>query len=445
VATLSTFVLAADAPKAVSFKNDVAPILAKHCLACHGQADPKGEYQLYTFAAMLKPGESDEPPITPSKIKQSYLFTLVSSTEEGERMPKDADPLARREIETIRRWIAEGAKFDGPDKQAELTTYLPRRVHPAAPQRYRTPVPVAALAFSPDGDTLAVGGYREITVWNPTEGKLVRRIGKVDQRVYSLDYQPSGDLLAAATGTPGESGEAAFYDPAKGKLVRVLATSADVMLGIAFSPDGKQLVSAGADRAIRVFDVASGKRQKLIEDHADWVQGIAWNRQGTRLVSAGRDKVAKVFDVKTGEALVTFVGHEEPVYTVAFSTDGKLVYSGGGDKKVRAWKESDAKEDSAIKFSGDVLKLVVWDKRIFATGTDKIVHELNTADLKKEVRSFKGHNDYVFSLAVDAKHKRLASGGYDGQVFIWNLDNGELITSFCASPGYEAAESTAKK
>ncbi len=435
VVAVTKLTLAADAAKPVSFRNEVAPILAKHCVACHGAADPKGDYQLQTFAALMKAGESHEPSITPGKPAESRLYELVSSSDESVRMPSDADPLARREIETLRRWIKEGATFDGPDEQAEIISYLPRRVHPSAPEKYRAPLPITALAFNADATELAVSGYHEITIWNAADGTLVRRIGKVDQHVYGLDYQPGGTLLAAATGTPGESGEAAIYDTVDGKLVRVLATSGDCMLGISFSPDGKQVACCGADRAIRIFDVASGKRRKLIEEHADWVLGIAWNHAGTQIASAGRDKVAKVFDVKSADAVATFAAHAEPVYSVAFSAGDETVFSGGADRKVRAWKIKDAKENAAAKFGGDVLKIVVVDRLLFLAGADKTIHEYKYDDLKTQIRSFKGNTDYVFTLAVNAKAKRLASGGYDGEVRVWNLDDGKLVTSFHASPG----------
>jgi WD40 repeat protein len=436
---------AADERKPVSFKNEVAPILARNCLACHGPSDPKGDYQLHTFEALLKPGESEDASVTPGKIDKSYLYALVSSTSESDRMPKDADPLPRREIETIRRWIAEGAKFDGGDKTALLTTMLPKRVHPSAPESYRAPIAVTALAFSPDGKELAVSGYHEITIWNAEDGKLLRRIGKVDERVYALDWRADGKLLAAATGTPGQSGEVALYEPTSGKVVRTLYSAPDVALGVAFSPDGKRLATAGADRSIRIFDVESGKQQKLIEDHADWVTSITWNHAGTQLASSGRDKVSKIFDVKTGEAVASYSGHDEAVFTVAFKADDKLVVSGGADKRVHFWNPADGKQKEVVKGFGEVFKLVLDGKRLFIGGSDKTVHEYNADDMKKEVRPFTGHSDYVFAVAFNAKAKRLAAGSYDGQVRIWNSDDGKPVTNFVASPGYVSSATASKK
>lgn len=273
------------AVKPVSFKADIAPLLAKNCLACHGASDSKGDYQLHTFTALTKAGSSGSAPVTAGKPDDSELLRLLVSDEPEERMPKDGDPLAKEQIALVKRWIAEGAKYDAADAKAELVSIIPRKPHPNPPEAYRTSVPVTALAFASDGKELAVGGYYEVTIWNAADGKLARRIKDVEQRVFGLAYSTDGKLLAVAAGTPGVSGEAALYDPAKGTVVRRLGTMSDVALGCAFSPDGKQLAVCGADRSIRLYDVATGKETLLIEDHADWVMTIAWSADGTRLVS----------------------------------------------------------------------------------------------------------------------------------------------------------------
>ena len=316
----------AQAPAPVSFSKDIAPILIKSCQACHGTADPKGGYQVVNFTAAMKAGDSAAAPATPMKLDDSEIFRLVSSQDKDERMPKDGDPLPAEQVALIKRWIEEGAKFDGPDPNAAIASLVPKAPHPAAPEAYRVAMPVTALAFRPDGQELAVGGYHEISIWNPADGALIRRIGNVDQRTYGLAYNKEGTLLAAASGTPGVSGEVKLFDPNTGAVVKDLGTMSDVAFDVAFNPAGNKLAACSADRSIRIYDVASGKEEKLIEDHADWVMGIAWNHDGTRLASASRDKTCKVFDAVSGDSLATFPGHGEAVYGLSFSPDGALVY-----------------------------------------------------------------------------------------------------------------------
>lgn len=427
---------AAAAP--VSFTKDLAGVLVQKCGACHGASDPKGDYQVTTFELLTKPGASTSASITAGKPDESELLRLISSEDKNERMPKDGDALPKEYVALFKRWIEEGAKFDSPDAKATLASIVPKVPHPNPPEVYRAPVPITALAFRPNGQELAVGGYREITIWNPTNGALVRRIKNVPERTLGLAYSPDGALLAAATGVPGQLGEVSLYEPNQGTVVRTLATMPDVAWGVAFSPDGKRLAACGADRSIRLFDVASGKEEKLIEDHADWVMAVAWNHDGTRIASASRDKTSKLFDAVTGESLVTYPGHAEQVYSVAFNADSSQVLSAGKDKKVHVWKPADAAKIAEIAgFGLDVFRVSLAGGQIFCCSADKTARQFEAAE-RKPVRSYDGHADWVYTLSYNDGAKRLATGSYDGEVRVWNVADGALIVAFKAAPGLAA-------
>lgn len=430
------------AGKPVSFKNDVAPILVAQCLTCHGPSDPKGDYQLHTFEKLLTAGASASEAVVPGKPDESELLRLMEATDKEERMPKDGDPLPAEQLALVRRWIAEGAKFDGPNKTADIVSLVPRKPHPNPPEAYRTAVPVTALAFAPSGKELAAGGYNEITIWNAADGKLLRRIKDVEQRTFGLAYSQDGKLLAAAGGTPGVSGEAALYDPATGKLVRRLGTMSDVALGLQFDPSGKKLAVCAADRSIRIYDVAAGKEALLIEDHADWVMCVAWSADGKQLVSGSRDKTVKIFDAEKGESVTTYPGHGETVLSVAFAPDGKSVLSGGADKKIHVWNPADAKQIATITgFAGDVYRLEVVGDVVWSCSADKTIKRHQLSD-RKATADYKGYADYVFSLAVNPETKRVAGGCFDGEVKVWNMEDGANVLSFRAAPGLEMAAVT---
>lgn len=422
-------------PAEVSFKNDVAPILVKNCLACHGPQDPKGEYQLHTIELLQRKGYSDSPIVTPGKPDESELYRLLASTEPEERMPKEADPLAAAEVDLIKRWIEQGAKIDAPDAKSTLASIVPQTRHPEPPSVYRVALPVTALAFKPDGSELAAGGYYEITIWNPSDGSLARRIKDVAERTYGLAYSPDGKLIAAASGTPGQQGEVRLFSAVDGTLVRQLVALPDVAFHVAFSPDGSKLAAAAADRSIRVFDVATGNQDVLVEDHADWVMWVAWSADGTKLASASRDKTAKVFDAKTGDSLITYPGHGEPVYSAAWNADGSQVLTAGRDKKIHAWNPADGKLVGEIAGYGqDVFGVLLTAGQVFSCSADRTVRQ-HAADSRAEVRKYDGHADWVYAITYNDPTKRLATGSYDGEVRVWNTADGTLVSAFKAAPG----------
>ena len=426
-------------PTQVSFSKQIAPILVKQCAGCHGSTEPKGDYQLHTFDVLLKAGESGDPAVTVGDAAKSELYRLIASTDAEERMPREADPLPANQVALVKLWIEQGARFDGPDKLAPIASLIPKKVHPAPPAAYRVTLPITALAWRPDGAELAVGGYHEVTIWDPATGKLLRRVKGLEERTYSLGYTPDGKLLAAGGGTPGQSGEAVLIDPDKATVIKSLGTMSDVCLGVAFDPPGKRLAACGADRAIRIYDIASGKQDRLIEDHADWVMGIAWSPDGSQLVSGGRDKASKVFDLKTGESITTYPGHGETVYSAAFTPDGKQVLTSGADKRIHVWNPADGKLVAPITgFGGEVYKVQVREAFVFACSADKTAREFKLAD-RAAVYTFSGHKDYVYALDFNPATKRLATGSFDGEVRIWNTADGKLLSSFIAAPGYAVA------
>jgi WD40 repeat protein len=422
----------------VSFVREIAPILAKNCLACHGAQEPKGDFQLQTFELLGRPGSSEAAPVTAGDPDDSELLRLISSDDETERMPKDADPLSTEQVALVRRWIEQGAKFDGPDPKAPLSSLLPKEPHPAPPEAYTVAVPITALAFHPEGRELAAGGYHEITLWHPADGRLLRRIPNVAQRTYGLAYSPDGKLLAAASGNPGQLGEVKLFRPETGELVHDLATLPDVAFDVAFSPAGDKLAAGGADRSVRIFDVATGKQERLIEDHADWVMAVAYSADGTKLGTASRDKTSKVFDAAKGESLVTYPGYGDQAYGIAFSPDGKQAYTSGRARSIHVWNLENGERAHEIGgFGHEVYKLRRVGDRLYAASADKTARRYKLDDRSQE-QTYQGHGEWIYSLAVCEATSRLATGSFDGEVRIWNTADGGEVGRFRAAPGLGA-------
>jgi hypothetical protein len=428
--------------KLVSFAETVAPIFSKRCLACHNARTAKGRYNMETFAAIVKGGESGDA-LEAGDADASTLFAMI---EDGS-MPKDADPLTPEQLAAVKHWINTGAVLDaGFSDSAPLIQIMPKETQPDPPEAYPVPVPVTAVAFSPDGATLATSGYHEVVLWKVEDGSLLRRITNVAERVYDLEFTKDGQKIVVAAGTPAQIGEAKIFQVADGKLLGDLIRTDDSVFAVSLSPDEKRLATAGADRAIRVFDFATLEQQLLIEDHADWVMDVAWSADGTRLASASRDKTSKVFDAASGDSLVTFNGHGEPVYGVGFQADGKIVVSSGSDKQIRTWNVADAKQVRAIGgFGNEVFRIVVTPEgNVYSCSADKNarVHQISDG---KALKTFAGHSDWVYSVAVHADSKRVAAGSYNGEVRIWNVEDAKESLKFIAAPGYQPADATAAK
>ena len=418
----------------VVFTRDVAPVLVQKCLGCHHAARSKGGYRVDTFEHLLRPGDSESPPVSPGRPEASTLYRLVSTADEHERMPQKDDPLPPGQVALIGRWIREGGAFDGADRAAPLRALL-QVSHPPAPPTYPHPVPAVALSFRPDGAALAVGGYHEVNLWAAGSGKLLRRVGNVAQQTHALAYSPDGAALAVAGGTPGSLGEIRLVPTKDPSAARVLDRIGDVMLSLSFSPDGKTLAAGGADGAVRLYDVAGGERTLLIEPHADWVTAVAFSPDGKRFASASRDKSARVFDAATGDLLSAYPNHEEPLFALAWSPDGRHVYTAGREREIHAWEPAvEAKKVRGMKgFGGDVLRLAALGDHLYSTSADGKLrqHKRDTGEL---VKTIDVTPDHLTGLAADRGVKLIAVGTFDGSVRLFDAGTLEPRAAFVATP-----------
>jgi hypothetical protein len=473
-------VAAAQAPvkqKPVSFLNDIAPILKENCFACHDGKKRKGKLDMTSYASFRKGGINDDP-VEPGHPEESRILYLLRGVGKERMPPPEAgDALPKEKIDLITRWIKEGAKLDpGISPQANLVRELRRRWEPPLPPAvYLRPALITALAFTPDGRKMVVGGQHEVTLWDWASGKLEKRLATRAERAYGMVFLPDGKLAVAGS-RPGQEGDVRIYDLNAGRahlvngipmldgvhdkavLVKELAETDDSVLCIALSPDGKKLAAGGCDRLVRVWDVsggtAAGRLEQSIENHADWVLGLAFSSDGKRLVSGSRDKTAKVWDLTARESLLTFPDHQQPVYGVALSADGKIGISAGEDNNVRYWQATDAAKQlgKQIRLSSGhskaILRLVYHDdpkNHLLATcsqdGTVRLWNPANGAAL----RTLAGSNDWLYALDLSRDGTLAAAAGYNGEVRVWKTSDGSLLRAFNASPGYIAPQVQANK
>src|SRR5204862_5658675 len=170
---------------------------------------------------------------------------------EEPNMPKEGDPLLKEEVALFERWIREGAKDDTPPEANSFKL--------TAPPVYAALPVISALAFSPDGNILAVSGYHEVVLHtNDGSGMIARLVGE-SPRIESVAFSPNGKLLAISGGAPARFGEIQFWDAESHKAVHAFKVANDSVYGVSFSPDSERLAFGGEDETVRVIAVNDGK------------------------------------------------------------------------------------------------------------------------------------------------------------------------------------------
>jgi WD40 repeat protein len=425
----------------VSFSKQIAPIFAEQCLECHRAEKAKGAYRLDTFERLLKAGDSEEKPITPGKPESSSLYALLTTDDDADRMPKKADPLPEKHTALIKQWISEGAKFDGKDVKMPLTALIPAVKQPKAPEKYPRPLPVTALALNGDGKVLATSGYREVTLWDPATGKLLGRIADLPERILGLSFIAGGPWLAVVGGLPGRSGEVWLVNVAQSKERKRLAQLRDCALCVVTTPDGKIVITGGADNQVRAFSLPEGKPLWNIEAHADWVLALGMSFDGTHVASASRDRTAKVIATATGTIEGTFTGHSVPILSIAFRTNGKELISGTSDGEMRRWDMNGSQQKDGILHPcgrSEILSLgfIDQDTAIIAAGNGQV----NAVDIKarKTKARLTVHADRVNAVCMmgSGDTRSLISASHDGEIRVVQIKDTKEILKFIGSPGW---------
>jgi WD40 repeat protein len=428
-------------PGQVSFLNDVAPLLVRNCIACHNVKKTESKYDLTTFARLAKGGQQGVGiTLEPGRPDESRLVELIRHDGDP-RMPYKQAPISQEAVALIERWVKEGARYDGDDKDEDWVALLRRRAPVVVPERYPIAVPIAALAFSPDGSAVATSGNHEVNLWKISEDLRTpaRRLRGVSERVHEIAYSPDGKWLATVGGDPGRSGAVKLWvagPDGDGQPARDLFEGDDTVFAVTFSPDSKNVAAAGSDRAVRLWEVETGKLLATIEDHADWILGLAFSPDGRLLATASRDKTSKVFDWAKKETLATFAGHADTVAAVAFTPDGRQVATGGGDGLVRIWNPSEDARQSAMLggFKGPVfrVKFSPDGKHLVASSADRTVRVFEGSVPRLTLL---GHADWIHALAISPDGETVASGSWDGEVRLWHLADGKPVATFVAAPG----------
>jgi hypothetical protein len=417
----------------VLFREQVAPLLQEHCVACHGAKRAEGGYRLDTVEQMLRPGDGGNSPVIAMKSADSEIVQRVRSHDLDLRMPADSDPLDPAAIDILARWMDEGAQLEGIPVNEPMWSIIPPITYGPAPEHYPNAFPITSIAFSVDGLQVMTSGYHEILVWNVADGGLARRLGNQVERSSTLLALQQGAMLAIAGGTPGSSGEVRLVDSASGQIQGVLARSNDMVLDVVIRPGKNEMAVALADNTIRLIDLDRNEQRRMIASHADWVTQLAYSDDGKRLGSASRDKSAKVYDAESGDLLVSYPGHAAAVRGIAAIGDGAQWMTVGADNNWHRWEVEGAKKVAELPLGGEPAKLLKSGTMVFAMCSDKRALRI---DLDKNAIATQqvGHENWVISAAYHPTSNLLATGSLDGSICLWNAADGALVRSWVARP-----------
>ncbi|MFH0899835.1 MAG: hypothetical protein V2A73_04320, partial [Pseudomonadota bacterium] len=279
---------------------------------------------------------------------------------------------------------------------------------------------VPAVAFSPDGKTVAAAANARIVYLLDVDTQDVRFLRVSDGDLSSVAFSPDGRQLAAGTAT----GAITLFDlTVTASIGRpLLVGHTNVVWSVAFSPDGRLLASGSEDRSVRLWDASTGQHSRVLVGQAGSVRAVAFSPDGSLLASTDAVRI-DLWDAGTWSKRDSLSADGHPAYCLAFSPDGKWLASVNAGGSIFRWDVGTGSQRAVLLgHSQGVLSIAISnDSRTIVSGSiDKTIRVWDVAS-SREQYALLGHQDHVNAVSLSPDGALLVSGSHDKSVRLWRM------------------------
>lgn len=444
-------VRAADKPAAkITFDEHVLPILRESCAACHGADKQRGGLAVHTFAATMQGGGSGAV-VKSGDPDGSRLYLLMAHKDEPV-MPPKSPKLDQAKLDLVNKWIAGGAlensgsKPVAPKPRTEVGLTSIVRGRPPVPPMPARPLPqepavktargnaVTALTASPWAPLLAVGGQKQVLLYNTDTLDLAGVLPFPEGVPQVLKFSRNGSLLLAGGGHAAKSGKVVVWSVATGERIIEVGDETDTVLAADISPDQTHIALGGPSKMVRIYSTRDGQKVREIKKHTDWIYALEFSPDGVLLATADRAGGLFVWEAFTGREYFTLRGHTAAVTDLSWRDDSNVLASISEDTTVKLWEmENGTPIKSWGAHGGGGLGVRFGhDNRLVSAGRDRVVKMWDQNGAAQ--RAFEALPDLAVRAAFTHDGARVAGSDWTGQVRLWTAADGKPVGTLTTNP-----------
>ncbi|MCS6866702.1 MAG: c-type cytochrome domain-containing protein [Gemmataceae bacterium] len=435
-----------------TYDDDILPIAKQYCINCHGNDKQKGDLNLATYAAMNQGGSSGAV-VVPGNPAKSRLYTLAAHLEEP-KMPPSGNKIPDDKLAILKLWIEQGARANAtskvvlPPKNTDIGLKSIVKGRPEGPPplpqlgqlkldpivRARRPGAILAMATSPWAPLVAIGGQKQVILYNTDTGELFGFLPFEHGQIHSLKFSRNAQLLLVAGGRGGQAGKAVLYKVQTGEKVLEVGLENDAILAADISADQTQIAVGSPSKIVRVYSTADGSVLHEIKKHTDWVTAVEFSPDGVLLATGDRNGGVWVWEAYTGREFFALRGHTAMITDLSWRDDSNVLATASEDASVRLWEmENGTLLKNWNAHPGGTTSIhFTHDGRLATTGRDKITKLWDqNGTLQK---TFEALPDLGLQVAVTHDNARVIAGDWSGTVKAWTTADAKAVANFDANP-----------
>lgn len=438
--------------KKPTYDEDVLPVFKQHCTNCHGNDKQKGGLNLATFSA-LQQGGSSGVVVMPGDPGKSRVYSLAAHAEEP-KMPPKGDRIPEAQLALVKLWIEQGARENSgskavavkPKADIGLKSVVKGRPEgpPPMPQagklkldpvvRARRPGAILALAASPWAPVVAVGGQKQVVLYNTDNGQLLGVLPFEHGQINCVKFSRNARFLLVAGGRGGQAGKAVLYSVETGEKVVEVGIENDAILAADISADQTQIAVGSPSKLVRIYSTADGSVLREIKKHTDWVTAVEFSPDGVLLATGDRNGGLFVWEAFTGREFFSLRGHTAMIADVSWRDDSSVLASCGEDGTVRLWEMENG---NAIKNwpahpGGAAGVRFTHDGRLASTGRDRVTKLWDQNGAAQKL--FEAFPDLGLRVAVTHDNAKVIAGDWSGVVKAWTAADAKAVAVLDANP-----------
>jgi len=285
--------------------------------------------------------------------------------------------------------------------------------------------------FSPDGRrALTASDDNSVRLWDAEAGRQIATFTRAGSGMAA--FSPDGRLVAIP-----DNNTVVVRDANTGEREdRIFQGHSAAVQSVAFSADGRRIVTASDDRTARVWDLQTGGQIAALTEHTAPVRSAVFSPDGLRVVSTqtpqrsgnvtivtSNDSVALLWDALSGRVILRFEGDMVQLYDATFSPDGKRIVTASGDNTARIWDAATGKPIAVLSGHSDSVLSAAFNSRgdkIVTASADETVRVWD-AEAMTTIAVLKGHSGAVWSAVFSPDGERILTASDDTTARIWRI------------------------